>query len=91
MNPARFIRAGHLDSARRESADRARDDYWRMVDRRNASTPPSEPAPAAPAAQPAPAAPAAPKVPPGHLLLSPEEVGALGHLLDSHPATRRDR
>lgn len=88
MNPNRLIRAGHLDSARRESADRARDDYWRMVDRRSASTPPSEPAPAAPAAEPA---PAAPTVPPGHLLLSPEEVGALGHLLDSHPATRRDR
>lgn len=40
-----------------------------------------------PAPAPAPAPP--PTIPEGSLLLSPEEVRALDHLLDSHPATTR--
>lgn len=52
---------------------------------KSTATPSKKSPKTAPAAQPK---KEAPTVPPGHMLLDPDEVAALGRFIDSHPAMR---
>ena len=95
--PRRSLHVSHLEVAVREAATLARDAAWREIDEQQAKpkrrlrvVKQAKPRKKPKARPPAAAAPAAPApLPPGSLVLSPEEVIALDHLLTTHPELRQ--